>query len=394
MPLATPSAFEGWTSTQPNTQSRSNAKALDSGSLLSPASPRTPTLVGQSPAMRKLFSVIERVAPTDASVLITGATGTGKELAARAIHELSSRREGAFVDINCSAIPETLIEAELFGHQRGTFTGAHENRSGLFEKASGGTLFLDEVDALNLSAQAKLLRVLQERTVRRIGARANIAIDVRIISATNCDLAQAVSAGRFRPDLYYRLRVLPLQLPELCTRNGDVTLLVDHFLRTKSERQGRTSVPRFTAEAMRTLNEYPWPGNVRELENVIEYALALGNGDELGIEDLPLELNEVREQSNPDDFRELLQAYMNDAVPLAEIEKRYILSVLQQFGGNQVRAAAALGIDRSKLYRRLKQYGVMAVRFLQEEDVDGMQLLSRREEADAQRSRAFTSGAQ
>ena len=394
MPLATPSAFEGWTSTQPNTQSRSNAKALDSGSLQSPASPRTPTLVGQSPAMRKLFSVIERVAPTDASVLITGATGTGKELAARAIHELSSRREGAFVDINCSAIPETLIEAELFGHQRGTFTGAHENRSGLFEKASGGTLFLDEVDALNLSAQAKLLRVLQERTVRRIGARANIAIDVRIISATNCDLAQAVSAGRFRPDLYYRLRVLPLQLPELCTRNGDVTLLVDHFLRMKSERQGRTSVPRFTAEAMRTLNEYPWPGNVRELENVIEYALALGNGDELGIEDLPLELNEVREQSNPDDFRELLQAYMNDAVPLAEIEKRYILSVLQQFGGNQVRAAAALGIDRSKLYRRLKQYGVMAVRFLQEEDVDGMQLLSRREEADAQRSRAFTSGAQ
>jgi DNA-binding NtrC family response regulator len=341
--------------------------------------------------MRKLFSVIDRVAPTDASVLITGATGTGKELAARAIHDLSPRREGAFVDINCSAIPETLIEAELFGHQRGTFTGAHENRSGLFEKASGGTLFLDEVDALNLSAQAKLLRVLQERTVRRIGARANIAIDVRIISATNCDLAQAVSAGRFRPDLYYRLRVLPLHLPELCTRNGDVTLLVDHFLRMKSERQCRTTVPRFTADAMRTLNEYPWPGNVRELENVIEYALALGNGDELGIDDLPLELNESRGQSSSSgDFREILEAYMTDAVPLAEIEKRYILSVLQQFGGNQVRAAAALGIDRSKLYRRLKQYGVMAVRFLQEEDVDGMQLLSRREDADAQRSRAFT----
>ena len=392
MPLATPSAFEGWTSTQPNTptQTRPNANAIDSGSLQFNDSPRTATLVGQSPAMRKLFSVIERVAPTDASVLITGATGTGKELAARAIHELSPRREGAFVDINCSAIPETLIEAELFGHQRGTFTGAHENRSGLFEKASGGTLFLDEVDALNLSAQAKLLRVLQERTVRRIGARANIAIDVRIISATNCDLAQAVSAGRFRPDLYYRLRVLPLHLPELCTRNGDVTLLVEHFLRMKSERQGRASVPRFTAEAMQTLNDYPWPGNVRELENVIEYALALGNGDELGIEDLPLELSESRVQANPDDFRELLQAYMNDAVPLAEIEKRYILSVLQQFGGNQVRAAAALGIDRSKLYRRLKQYGVMAVRFLQEEDVDGMQLLSRREEADAQRSRAFS----
>lgn len=371
MPLATPTAFDGWTSSQPKNQTRPAAKELDPAGSLNNS--RTPTLVGQSPVMRKLFSVIERVAPTDASVLITGATGTGKELAARAIHELSPRSDAAFVDINCSAIPETLIEAELFGHQRGTFTGAHENRSGLFEKASGGTLFLDEVDALNLSAQAKLLRVLQERTVRRIGARANIAIDVRIISATNCDLAQAVASGRFRPDLYYRLRVLPLHLPELCTRTGDVSLLVDHFLRTKSIRQGRTTVPRFSAEAMRTLNDYPWPGNVRELENVIEYALALGNGDELIVEDLPLELTENRGQADPDDFRVLLQAYMNDAVPLAEIEKRYILSVLQQFGGNQVRAAAALGIDRSKLYRRLRQYGVKAVKFLQEEEQDGLQ---------------------
>jgi DNA-binding NtrC family response regulator len=373
MPLATPPVFDGWANTQTTRRDRPNAKAFGQEFPETATNHRQPTLVGQSPAMRKLFSVIERVAPTEASVLITGATGTGKELAARAIHNMSSRRNAAFVDINCSAIPETLIEAELFGHQRGTFTGAHENRSGLFEKASGGTLFLDEVDALNLSAQAKLLRVLQERTVRRIGARANIAIDVRIISATNCDLAQAVAAGRFRPDLYYRLRVLPLHLPELCTRNGDVTLLVEHFLRTKSERQGRNSVPRFTPEAMRTLIEYPWPGNVRELENVIEYALALGNGEELGIEDLPLELNESRSQTNADDFRELLQAYMNDAVPLAEIEKRYILSVLQQFGGNQVRAAAALGIDRSKLYRRLRQYGVKAVKFLQEEEQDGLQ---------------------
>ena len=372
MPLATPTVFEGWT-TQPDSQRRAVAKVPDTDVSEPNTRAKTPTLVGQSPVMRKLFSVIERVAPTDASVLITGATGTGKELAARAIHTMSSRRDAAFVDINCSAIPETLIEAELFGHQRGTFTGAHENRSGLFEKASGGTLFLDEVDALNLSAQAKLLRVLQERTVRRIGARANIAIDVRIISATNCDLAQAVASGRFRPDLYYRLRVLPLHLPELCTRSGDVSLLVEHFLRVKSERQGRTTVPHFSADAMRTLNEYPWPGNVRELENVIEYALALGNGEELGIEDLPLELSESRSQSSNEDFRELLQAYMTDAVPLAEIEKRYILSVLQQFGGNQVRAAAALGIDRSKLYRRLRQYGVKAVKFLQEEEQDGLQ---------------------
>src|ERR1041385_2521899 len=247
-------------------------------------------LIGHSPAMQLLFAYANRIASADASVLITGATGTGKELLARTIHNLSPRRDNAFVVFSCSSMTETLIEAELFGYQRGFLKGGPDNRSGLFERASGGTLFLDEVDALNLSAQAKLLRVLQERTVRRIGARANIAIDVRVISATNSDLAQAVAAGRFRPDLYYRLRVLPLHLPELCTRAGDVSLLVDHFLQVKSERQGRTTVPRFSAEAMRTLGEYPWPGNVRELENVIEYALALGNGDELGIEDLPLEL--------------------------------------------------------------------------------------------------------
>src|ERR1700752_4570095 len=375
MPLATPPAFDGWANTQSSRRHRPATKTIEPEDPEPISSHRTPTLVGQSPVMRKLFSVIERVAPTDASVLITGATGTGKELAARAIHNMSPRCDEAFVDINCSAIPETLIEAELFGHQRGTFTGAHENRSGLFEKASGGTMILDEVDTLNLSAQAKLLRVLQERTGRRIGARANIAIDVRIISATNCDLAQAVAEGRFRPDLYYRLRVLPLHVPELCTRVDDVRLLVEHFLGVKSERNGQP-LRKFTPEAMRALCEYPWPGNVRELENTIEYALAIGLDDELGTADLPPEILSAHPQPSADNFKEVLQAYMNDTVPLAEIEKRYILSVLHQFGGNQVRAAAALGIDRSKLYRRLKQYGVMAVRFLQEEDLNGLQLLS------------------
>lgn len=330
------------------------------------------TLIGQSPVMQKIFSVIERVAPSDSSVLITGATGTGKELAARAIHDLSPRHNSRFVDINCSAIPETLVEAELFGHQRGAFTGALANSCGLFEKASGGTIFLDEIDALNLSAQAKLLRVLQERTVRRIGARTNIAIDVRVISATNCDLSQAVAEGRFRPDLYYRLRVLPLHLPELCMRGDDVKLLIDHFLRTKAERSG--ALPRqFTAEALRVLMEYPWPGNVRELENVIEYALAISTSETLGIRDLP-ELVPSESPASSNDLKRMLEAYMNDSIPLAEIERRYILSVLQQFGGNQVKAAAALGIDRSKLYRRLKQYGVRAVTFLQDEDQDGYQM--------------------
>jgi DNA-binding NtrC family response regulator len=351
-----------------------SARAMESWSVQDCSVPEASgaALIGQSPVMQKIFSVIGRIAPTDSSVLITGATGTGKELVARAIHDQSPRRNARFVDINCSAIPETLIEAELFGHQRGAFTGAMANTCGLFEKASGGTIFLDEIDALNLSAQAKLLRVLQERTVRRIGARTNIAIDVRVISATNCDLAQAVAAGRFRPDLYYRLRVLPLQLPELCTRGDDVKLLIDHFLRIKAERYG-VAPRQFTPEAVRALVEYPWPGNVRELENAIEYALAIGASETLGIQDLPPELGPARSTDGSTDFKQVLAAYMTDSVPLAEIEKRYILSVLQQFGGNQVKAAAALGIDRSKLYRRLKQYGVMAVKFLQEEQ-NGMQL--------------------
>ena len=192
MSQAPSTAVNGWQSDRNAVKPRKN----NLGDEVGPAeAPTHPTLIGQSPAMKKLLAVIDRIAPSDSSVLLTGATGTGKELVAQAIHDRSPRRNAAFVDINCSAIPETLIEAELFGHQRGTFTGAHESRCGLFEQASGGTLFLDEVDALNLSAQAKLLRVLQERTVRRIGARANIAIDVRIISATNCDLAQAVAAG-------------------------------------------------------------------------------------------------------------------------------------------------------------------------------------------------------
>ena len=368
MTLASPNAINPWSS---DGSSAAQKKAVDSNAR-KPAD-SSPILVGESPAMQKLFSIIARVAPSEASILLTGATGTGKELVARAIHAKSTRSEGSFVDINCSAIPETLIEAELFGHQRGSFTGAHESRCGLFEKASGGTLFLDEVDALNLSAQAKLLRVLQERTVRRIGARANVAVDVRIISATNCDLAQAVAAGRFRPDLYYRLRVLPLHLPELCTRGEDITLLVDHFLRVKAERLGKP-IRRFSPEATRAILDYPWPGNVRELENAVEYAMAIGTGEELTLEDLPVELSQDVQRDSKN-LRRLLEAYMSDRIPLAEIEKRYILSVLQQFGGNQVKAAAALGIDRSKLYRRLKQYGVMAVRFLQEEQ-DGLQLRS------------------
>ena len=333
------------------------------------------TLIGRSAAVSKLFTTIDRVAPTENAVLITGKTGTGKELVARAIHLQSGRANGPFVDLNCSAVPETLIEAELFGHQRGSFTGAHENRVGLFEAASGGTLFLDEVDALPLAAQAKLLRVLQEKRIRRVGGRTNIDIDVRIISASNSDLNVAITEGRFRADLFYRLRVFPVDVPELRHREGDVALLIDHFLRRHAETYG-TEVRSFTAEAEDVLLRYSWPGNVRELENVVEYALAISTGVELGIEDLPSEFAsaaqlEANDQTAGMDFQ-------NESTALADIEKRHILSVLQQYEGNQVRAAAALGIDRGKLYRRLRQYGIKAVRFLQEEQGDGMQLISSR----------------
>lgn len=360
MPLATPTTFDGWPTNQPDSQGRAVAKAPDTEAFQPNSRAKTPTLVGQSPVMRKLFSVIERVAPTDASVLITGATGTGKELAARAIHNLSPRRDAAFVDINCSAIPETLIEAELFGHQRGTFTGAHENRSGLFEKASGGTLFLDEVDALNLSAQAKLLRVLQERTVRRIGARANIAIDVRIISATNCDLSQAVASGRFRPDLYYRLRVLPLHLPELCTRTGDVSLLVEHFLRLKSERQGRITTPRFTEEALRALNEYPWPGNVRELENAIERAVILCESTAISAELLGIDIE--LDDLDDDDFPGLsAQASSTSHEPTEDLslEDYFQHFVLEhQDHMTETELARKLGISRKCLWERRQRLGI------------------------------------
>jgi DNA-binding NtrC family response regulator len=333
-----------------------------------------PVLVGQSPAMRQLLSLITRVAPTDSSVLITGATGTGKELVAQAIHFQSNRR-GQFIGINCSTLPETLIEAELFGYERGSFTGANESRAGLFEAASGGTLLLDEVDSLSLSAQTKLLRVLQERTVRRIGSHVRIAVDVRVISSSNSDLAKAVAAGTFRADLYYRLRVLPLHLPELCKREGDVELIVDYFLKSYAERSG-TPVKRFNSEAIAAMLNYPWPGNVRELENAVEYAVTMGLEEELSLQDLPLEIASQKNYGNSDHFAQVLDEYSSGRVPLAEIERRYILAVLEQFGGNQVRAAAALGIDRSKLYRRMQQYGVKAVRFLQEEQGDGLQLLS------------------
>lgn len=311
-------------------------------------------LVGQASIMQRLTCLVERIAQTDSSVLITGATGTGKELVALMIHENSDRRDKPFIDINCSAIPDTLIEAELFGHQRGTFTGADETRQGLLEEASGGTLFLDEIDALGLSSQAKLLRVLQERYIRRVGGRKNIPIDVRIISATNKDLYQAIANGTFRQDLLYRLCVVPLHVPELAERREDLPLLINYFLQQHADRKGYP-VKSISTEAMEVLLAYRWPGNVRELENTLEYALTIGVDSEVGLLDLPPTVHAPTAKES--DQTPFLDECLEHDVPLSEVERRYILSVLERYDGHQINAAAALGIDRRTLSRKLQQYG-------------------------------------
>lgn len=312
-------------------------------------------LIGQAPIMKHLVDVVHRIADSDSTVLITGATGSGKELVARIIHQRSRRSRGPFVDINCSAIPDTLIEAELFGHQRGTFTGALETRRGLFEVASSGTLFLDEVDALSPAAQAKLLRVLQERRVRRVGARDNILIDVRIISATNCDLKKAVAQGAFRADLLYRLCVVPVRAPELREHKEDIPSLIGCFMQRFARRRAE-SPRRFSNEAMQALLAYDWPGNVRELENAVEYAYAVSRGEELGLDDLPSDIF-TRSAEDPDVLKNCLQ---RDAT-LAQAERDYILSMFERCGRHHIKTASILGVDRRTLYRRLQQYGVTAL---------------------------------
>jgi DNA-binding NtrC family response regulator len=307
------------------------------------------TLIGRSAAMKDLLRMIDRIANIDRNVLITGATGTGKELVAREIHSRSGRRKKALVDVNCSAVPETLFEAEFFGHERGTFTGAHETRAGLFELANGGTLFLDEVDTLTLPMQAKLLRVLQERQVRRVGGRENIPVDARIIAATNADLKAAVSRGAYRSDLYFRLRVVPLHLPTLNERRSDIPILVEHFVSRLAVAGGQKH--RFSPEAIEVLTSYSWPGNVRELENVIEYAIAIATGSVLGIEELPADVFE-------DDTGSVKNGKPTTVKSLAQVERQHILSTFESCGRHHVRTAALLGIDRRTLYRKLQQYDI------------------------------------
>ncbi|MBI4542349.1 MAG: sigma-54-dependent Fis family transcriptional regulator [Gemmatimonadetes bacterium] len=306
------------------------------------------TMVGRSAEMERVRDLIARVAQSRASVLITGETGTGKELVARAIHALSGRAERAFVAVNCSAIPETLLESELFGHMKGSFTGAIANKRGLMEESSGGTLFLDEIGAVTANIQVKLLRVLQERTIMRVGGREPVPVDIRLIAATNLDLAEEVRAGRFREDLYYRLNVFPIHVPPLRARRDDIPILAAYFLR-RAAAEHEAEPPTIPPATMRRLVEYEWPGNVRELENFIERSVIM----HAGARTIPFD---PAEGLHPRHEHDTLREAGDEHWSLERLEREYILAVLEEVAGHQGRAAEILGIDRRTLYRKLKQY--------------------------------------
>jgi DNA-binding NtrC family response regulator len=306
--------------------------------------------VGKNRAFLEVLRLAETVAPTDSTVLITGESGTGKEILARYIHSLSEREDGPFVSINCGALPESLLESELFGHVKGSFTGAVRDKEGLLVAACGGTLFLDEVGEMSPALQVKMLRALQEREVVPVGATEPIAIDVRIIAATNRDLEHEVRRGAFRSDLYYRLNVITLHLPPLRERPGDIPLLAEHFLKGLAERNGGEPL-RLSEAAMERLQRYDWPGNVRELENALERAAVLTRGREIDVDALPARIVEPPPPALVAD-----RPPVNPTLDL--IERAYILWVLQAEGGNKARAAEVLGIDPSTLYRKLNRYGI------------------------------------
>lgn len=305
-------------------------------------------IIGRSRKMHELYALIEKIAPTTASILITGESGTGKELVANAIHEKSARKKEPFLAINCSAIPEPLLESELFGHQKGAFTGAHQSKPGLLEEADGGTFFLDEIGDLSLPLQAKLLRFLQNKEIRPVGARDAQArkVDVRILAATHKDLSRGIHEGWFREDLYYRLNVIPLRLPPLRERPEDISILTRHFIE-KAARQHGLSVKRISAHALKKLMQFGWPGNVRQLENVIERAAVLSSGE--CIEESSLI---ALDEENLETSRES-HLQFGHLIPLRDLEDRYIQHVLQRTQHNKEEAAKVLGISRRTLYRRL-----------------------------------------
>ncbi len=298
-------------------------------------------IIGQSAAMRKVFDAIETVGPTEANVLVTGESGTGKELVARAVHAASPRRFHPLVVIHCGALTETLLESELFGHEKGAFTGAQYRKKGKFEIAEGGTVFLDEIGDISLKTQTDLLRVLQEREITRVGGNQVIKVDFRCIAATNKNLETLIEEGKFRPDLFYRLNVFRIELPPLRERREDIPLLVDHFVR-KFFLAMNKRVTRVSAAAMNRLQQQPWPGNVRELENAVERAMVVGREPELEERDFLLKAEVAPGEGSR---------------TLEDIERTHILRVVEECGGNQSRAAEALDIDRVTLYHKLKKYG-------------------------------------
>lgn len=306
-------------------------------------------IIGKSKAMQGVFDIIRRVADSKSTILIYGQSGTGKELVAKAIHYNSSRRDKPFVTINCSALPETLLESELFGHVKGSFTGAIANKKGLFEEAHQGTIFLDEIGEISPALQVKLLRVLQEKEIKRVGSTTTTVVDIRLIAATNKDLEEEVRLGNFRDDLYYRLSVIPIHLPPLKERPEDIPLLANHFM-AKYAAETNSPVKSISKEAMRYLVNYHWPGNVRELENVIERALTLGRSDTILPEDLPPHIRTEKPPST--------EAEPERDPTLEELEREYIKKILRKVRGHKIEAAKILGIDRRTLYRKEKKYGL------------------------------------
>ncbi len=315
-------------------------------------------IIGNSPAMKMVFERMMRIVKTDSTVLITGESGTGKELVARALHFNGARRLKPFVAVNCSAIPETLLESELFGHVRGAFTGAIRDKAGKFESANHGTIFLDEIGTMPPHLQTKLLRVLQEQEVERIGANKPIKLDVRVISATNADLEQEVKQGNFREDLYYRLNVIPLHLPPLRERKQDIMPLVGHFLEKCCRTMGRLTMT-ISKRALEALEEHPWPGNVRELENLVERLAALTEGDVIRFEDLPAGM--CGQGVTPGGLNlELTERGMDMAAVITEIERKLIAQALALSGGVKAQAAALLGLNRTTLVEKLKRLKMAA----------------------------------
>ena len=313
-------------------------------------------MVGQSPAMQRVVRMIRKVAPSDTSVALCGESGTGKELAASAIHHLSARSEGPLIKVNCGAIPETLMESELFGHEKGAFTGAIKRKLGRFELADGGTIFLDEVGELPLSMQVKLLRVLQERTVDRVGGERPVAVDVRVISATNKRLADEVEAGRFREDLFYRLHVVPLELPPLRERTEDIVPLARHFV-ARLRSRANPAVEGLTEEAERLLEAYHFPGNVRELVNIVEQALVFAEGDRVAPEDLPAQVSGSRAPPTGGG-RGPRRGRMSLPEFLETVERQEILEAYERSGGVKTETARRLGLKTSALYYKLEKYGI------------------------------------